>query len=160
MHYTPNLKVVKFTKFQKKFNCHVDALANLGSSSDSTIWRTIPVRYLEKPCINQLTSELAPDNSQPSDDLFSDLHVDHYSSNESVSDPPVDHYSSNDSPTNWMTLILRYIEHRELQSDKKQARKLQIQSVRKSIIGKILYRHSFSGPYLRCLDLEQALYII
>lgn len=103
----------------RKFICHVDVLVNLGSSSNSTIWRTIPVGYLEKPCINRLTSELAPNNSQPSDDPFSDLSVDHNSSNESVNDPPVDHYSSNDSPTNWMTPILRYIEHRELQTDKK-----------------------------------------
>ena len=147
-------------KVPRESNSHANALANPRSSTNSTMRRVIPVGYLKKPCINWLTSELALDDSQPSDDQVCDLLVDHCSSNNLVSDPLVDHYSSNDSPTSWMIQILMYIEHRELPFDKKQARKLHIQSARYFIIGRKHYRHSFSGSYLQCLDPQQALYII
>lgn len=136
MHYTPNLKAAKFIKFQENLTA------------------------MPMPCINRLASELAPNDSQPSNDLVSDPLVDHCSSNDSISDSLVHHYSLNDSPTSWMIQILMYMEHGEVPSDKKQARKLQIQSVRYFIIGRKHYCHSFSGSYLRCLDPEQALYVI
>lgn len=131
----------------RESNSHADALANLRSSTDSIMRRTILVGYFKKPYINWSTSELAPDDSQPSDDPVCDSPVDHCSSNNSVSNPPVGHYSSSDLSNSWMTPILRYIEHRELPSEKKQARKLHIQSARSSIISRKLYHHSFSGPY-------------
>lgn len=59
-----------------------------------------------------------------------------------------------DSDNTFMTPIICYIQHGELTTDKQQARKLKIHSARYSIIGDKLYKHSFSGPYLRCLRPE------
>ncbi|GMN60825.1 hypothetical protein TIFTF001_029923 [Ficus carica] len=39
--------------------------------------RAIPVGYLKKPCINRLTSELAPDDSQLSDNLDNRKNLEH-----------------------------------------------------------------------------------
>ena len=49
-----------------------------------------------------------------------------------------------------------YLQHGELPENKNKARNLQIRVVRYVLIGNHLYRKSFTGPYLRCLNSEDA----
>ena len=55
-----------------------------------------------------------------------------------------------------MDPIIIYLQHRELPENKNEARDLQIRAARYALIGNDLYRKSFTGPYLRCLNSEDA----
>ena len=63
--------------------------------------------------------------------------------------------SINNDPPSWMDLIVIYLLHEDL-PEKKEARNLQIRAAQCALIGNHLYRKSFTGPYLRCLNLEDA----
>ena len=49
-----------------------------------------------------------------------------------------------------------YLQHEELPENKNEARNLQIKAARYTLIGNHLYRKSFTGPYLRCLNSKDA----
>ena len=66
---------------------------------------------------------------------------------------------NNESPS-WMNHIVMYLLHRELPENKNEARNLQIRAARYALIGSHLYRKSFIGPYLRCLNSEDALMLL
>ena len=59
-----------------------------------------------------------------------------------------------------MDPIRLYIATGELPDDKNIARKVQIQSVRFSIVDEQLYKRSLGGPYLKCLTPEQGQYVL
>ncbi|XP_031266775.1 uncharacterized protein LOC116125179 [Pistacia vera] len=56
----------------------------------------------------------------------------------------------------WMTSIVRYLEHDELPADKNEARRLKARATRFTIHEGQLLRKSFSGPYLKCINPEEA----
>ena len=60
---------------------------------------------------------------------------------------------------NWMESIFKYLDGGELPNDELQAHQIKIKSAQYSMIGGQLYRKSYSGPYLRCLDPEEAKYV-
>ena len=49
-----------------------------------------------------------------------------------------------------------YLQHGELLENKNEARNLRIRAARYALIGNHLYRKSFIGPYLRCLNSDDA----
>ncbi|KAH7843987.1 hypothetical protein Vadar_023185 [Vaccinium darrowii] len=60
----------------------------------------------------------------------------------------------------WAEPIMKYIHDGEVPSDKDQARKLRVRASRCALMGDVLYRRSFTLPYLRCLvktEAEQAM---
>ncbi|XP_022007808.1 uncharacterized protein LOC110907084 [Helianthus annuus] len=63
-------------------------------------------------------------------------------------------------PQTWMTPIINYLVHDVLPTDKAEARKIQINSLQYQMQEGGLYRKTFLGPLLKCLDPEQASYII
>uniref|UniRef100_A0A251SMQ5 Putative reverse transcriptase domain-containing protein n=1 Tax=Helianthus annuus TaxID=4232 RepID=A0A251SMQ5_HELAN len=63
-------------------------------------------------------------------------------------------------PHNWMTPIINYLVHDVLPTDKSEARKIQINSLQYQMQEGGLYRKTFLGPLLKCLDPDQANYII
>ena len=60
----------------------------------------------------------------------------------------------------WMDPIRLYIVKGELPDDRSIAHKIQIRSVRFSIIDEQLYKRSLGGPYLKCLTPEQGQYVL
>ncbi|XP_022007340.1 uncharacterized protein LOC110906528 [Helianthus annuus] len=60
----------------------------------------------------------------------------------------------------WMTPLINYLVHDVLPVDKAEARKIQINSLQYQMQEGGLYRKTFLGPLLKCLDPEQASYII
>ena len=64
--------------------------------------------------------------------------------------------SINNEPPSWMDPILIYLQHGEFPENKNEANNLQIRAARYAIIGNHLYHKSFTGPYLRCLNSEDA----
>ncbi|XP_075662974.1 uncharacterized protein LOC142632463 [Castanea sativa] len=64
------------------------------------------------------------------------------------------------SEKNWTTPLISYLKDGTLPKGEEAARKLKVQSVRFVLIKDVLYKRGFSRPYLRCLGLEEAEYIM
>ena len=61
---------------------------------------------------------------------------------------------------NWMTPIISYLKDGALPEGKDEARKLRVRSARYILMNEILYKRGFSQPYLRCLALDEANYVL
>ena len=64
------------------------------------------------------------------------------------------------SESNWTTPIASYLKDGVLLDKKEAARKLKVQAVSFVLIKDVLYKRSFSRPYLRCLGNEEADYVM
>ena len=62
--------------------------------------------------------------------------------------------------TKWMCEIENYLRTRDLPEDSKHAHKVQMQAARFTLIGDCLYKRSFEGLYLICLDSTEAQYVL
>lgn len=61
-----------------------------------------------------------------------------------------------DAQPSWTTSVYEYLNNRTLREDKIEARRLRAKATRYSIIRGLLYKRSFTGPYLRCLEPAEA----
>ena len=61
---------------------------------------------------------------------------------------------------NWMTPIVSYLKEGKLLEGRDEARKLRIKSAKYILMDKVLYKRSFSQPYLKCLALDEANYVL
>ena len=59
-----------------------------------------------------------------------------------------------------MTPIISYLKDGALLEGKDEARKLRVRSARYILMNEILYKRGFSQPYLRCLALDEANYVL
>ena len=55
---------------------------------------------------------------------------------------------------------MSYLEDGLLQQDKEEARKLMVKVVKFVLMDEVLYKKSFSQPYLRCLTPDESHYIL
>ncbi|XP_035834295.1 uncharacterized protein LOC118482752 [Helianthus annuus] len=62
--------------------------------------------------------------------------------------------------TSWMTPIIMYLQSGILPENKAEARKIQYKSEHYQMADGILYRKSYLGPLLRCVDADDANYLI
>ncbi|XP_022031955.1 uncharacterized protein LOC110933020 [Helianthus annuus] len=62
--------------------------------------------------------------------------------------------------TSWMTLIIMYLQSGILPENKVEAREVQYKSKHYQMVDGILYRKSYLGPLMRCVDPEDANYLI
>ena len=60
----------------------------------------------------------------------------------------------------WAEDIIRYLRTGTLPEEPKQAHKTRIQVARFTLIGGHLYKRSFTGPYLICLNHLEAMYVL
>ena len=60
----------------------------------------------------------------------------------------------------WMDPIRAYVRDGVLPKDKRQARKLKCRAARYRLLDGVLYRQGFTLPLLRCLDDEEADYVL
>ncbi|XP_075483818.1 uncharacterized protein LOC142523976 [Primulina tabacum] len=60
----------------------------------------------------------------------------------------------------WMTPLIAYITNHELSEDKARAQKIKRQAHRFVLLNKILYRRSFQGPLLKCLNEKEVDYVL
>ncbi|XP_022024911.1 uncharacterized protein LOC110925256 [Helianthus annuus] len=60
----------------------------------------------------------------------------------------------------WMSPIILYLQHGKLLEEKAKARKIQNKAVNYEMADDILYRKSFMGPLLRCVDKTDVQYLI
>ena len=64
------------------------------------------------------------------------------------------------SEGNWMTSIISYLKDESLLEGKDEARKLRVWLARYVLLNEVLYKRGFSQPYLRCLSLDEANYVL
>ena len=60
----------------------------------------------------------------------------------------------------WMTLILSFLQDGWLPHNVEEAKKLKKRATRFTILNNALYKRGFSMPYLKCIDEEEAKYIL
>ncbi|XP_075521560.1 uncharacterized protein LOC142554767 [Primulina tabacum] len=60
----------------------------------------------------------------------------------------------------WMTPLIAYITNHELPEDKARAQKIKRQAPRFVLLNKILYRRSFQGQLLKCLNEKEVDYVL
>ena len=65
-----------------------------------------------------------------------------------------------DTERSWINPILLYIRDGILPEDRKQARKLKCRAARYTMLDGMLYHQGFTLPLLRCLDVEEADYVL
>ena len=59
-----------------------------------------------------------------------------------------------------MTPIVSFLKDRRLPEGKDEARKLRVKSARYILMDEVLYKRGFSQPFLRCLALDEANYVL
>ena len=62
--------------------------------------------------------------------------------------------------SSWMTPIMAFIQDRHLPQDTTEAKKVRKRAARFTILNDTLYKRGFSMPYLKCVDEEEAKYIL
>ena len=61
---------------------------------------------------------------------------------------------------NWMTPIVSYLKDGKLPEGKDEARKPRVRTTKYVLMDEVLYKRGFSQPYLRCLALDEANYVL
>jgi len=64
------------------------------------------------------------------------------------------------STGSWMTTIIFFLQDRHLPQDTEEARKVKRRAARFTILNDTLYKRGFSMPYSKCVDEEEAKYIL
>ena len=60
----------------------------------------------------------------------------------------------------WMTPIIAFLQDKHLPQNTEEAKKLKKRAARFTILNDTLYKKGFSMPYLKCVDKEEAQYIL
>ena len=60
----------------------------------------------------------------------------------------------------WMTPIIAFLQDKHLPQNTKEAKKFKKRAARFTILNDTLYKKGFSMPYLKCVDKEEAQYIL
>ena len=64
------------------------------------------------------------------------------------------------STNNWITPIISFLQDRRLPQDVEEAKKIKKRAARFTILNDALYKRGFSMPYLKCVDKDEAKYIL
>ena len=64
------------------------------------------------------------------------------------------------SMNSWMTLIVSFLQDRHLPQDADETRKIKKRVARFTILNDTLYKRGFSMPYLKCVNEDEAKYIL
>ncbi|KAJ0909268.1 putative nucleotidyltransferase, Ribonuclease H [Helianthus annuus] len=64
------------------------------------------------------------------------------------------------SQETWMTPIIKFLRDGILPEGEWAARKIRVKALQYELIGEELYRRSYLGPSLKCIDMEEAEYVI
>ena len=64
------------------------------------------------------------------------------------------------STSSWITPIISYLQDGNLPQDTEEAKKIRKRATRFTILNDALYKRGFSMPYLKCVDEEEARYIL
>ena len=64
------------------------------------------------------------------------------------------------STNSWITSIISFLQDGHLPQDVEEAKKIKKRAARFTILNDTLYKRSFSMPYLKCVNEDEAKYIL
>ena len=64
------------------------------------------------------------------------------------------------SASSWMTPIMSFLQDGHLPQNSEEAKRVKKRAARFTILNDALYKRGFSMPYLKCVDEEEARYIL
>ena len=64
------------------------------------------------------------------------------------------------STNSWMTPIISFLQEGHLPQDANEAKKIKKMAAKFTVLNDILYKRGFSMPYLKCVDEDEAKYIL
>ena len=68
--------------------------------------------------------------------------------------------STSEESQEWTSAIKKYLRTRSLPEESKHAHRIRVQAACFTLIEDCLYKQSFGGPYLRCLDRSKVQYVL
>ncbi|XP_074291830.1 uncharacterized protein LOC141618636 [Silene latifolia] len=132
----------KITQVPRDQNVEADALATLGATFQPTELSNIPITHVLTLAIQK---EL--ERNQPGEAT----HVTHVNRiGILVSD------ENQQVGSDWRKPYMEWLKDGKLPEDKKEAQSFRIKASRFVLIDNVLFRRSLAGPYLRCLNKEEA----
>ncbi|XP_074263691.1 uncharacterized protein LOC141586379 [Silene latifolia] len=137
----------KLKQVPRDQNVEADALATLGATFKPTELANIPIAHVLGPSI-QKVEEADKGELEDQQDGATVL-----SSTDGHSD---DQSADQADDRDWRTPYLDWLKHGKLPDDKKEVRGFKMKPYRFTLIDNVLFRKSLTGPYLRCLDKQEA----
>ncbi|XP_074298406.1 uncharacterized protein LOC141629279 [Silene latifolia] len=132
----------KLKQVPRDQNAEADALATLGATFKPTELANISIAHVLEPSI-QKAKEVDKGELEDQQDVGNGARV-LSSTNDQSTDP------------DWRTPYIDWLRHGKLPDDKKEVRGFIMKASRFMLIDNVLFRKSLAGPYLRCLDKQEA----
>ncbi|XP_074291280.1 uncharacterized protein LOC141618056 [Silene latifolia] len=144
-------KTCKLKQIPKDQNVEADALATLGVTFKPTELSSIPIVHMLEPSI-QKTGEIDRGELEDQQDEVGVQTATEAGEDSQLPDQPAIQADDWD----WRTPYLDWLRHIKVPYDKKEVRAFRVKASRFILIDDTLFRKSLAGPYLRCLDKEEA----
>ncbi|XP_024009451.1 uncharacterized protein LOC112084535 [Eutrema salsugineum] len=137
----------ELTRIPRGENTSADALAALASTSDPDLRRTIPVEFIKRPSIEEVEGVrlINPPEQEPEDDEAVPMDED--------ASPAETEYCCDKE---WLGAIRVYIADGEVPTDKWEAHKLKAQAGRYVLVYGEVFKWTFSGPLMICVEEPEA----
>ncbi|XP_074301110.1 uncharacterized protein LOC141632462 [Silene latifolia] len=140
-----------------------DALATLGATFKSTELSNIPIAHMLKPSIQKLEEADRGELEDQKDGAIVQSTINGKAAAQPDNQPdsqttaqPDDQPADQADDWDWQTPYLDWLRHSKLPDDKKEIRGFKMKASRFILIDDMLFRKSLTGPYLRCLDKQEA----
>ncbi|XP_074271309.1 uncharacterized protein LOC141595241 [Silene latifolia] len=141
----------KLKRVPRDQNVEADALATLGATFKPTELSNIPIAHILEPSIQKLEEA---DNGELEDQQDGAVVLPTTYGQTAVQ--PNDQSADQTDDWDWRTPYLDWLRYGKLPDDKKEIRGFKMKTSRFILIDNVLFRKSLAGPYLRCLDKQEA----
>ncbi|XP_074312324.1 uncharacterized protein LOC141647860 [Silene latifolia] len=133
----------KLKQVPRDQNVEADALATLGATFKPTELTNILIAHVLEPSIQKLEEADKGEQEDQQDGA-------------AVLSNTADQSAGQAEDWDWRTPYLQWLRHGKLPDDKKEVRGFKMKASRFTLIDNVLFRKSLAGPYLRCLDKQEA----
>ncbi|XP_074270823.1 uncharacterized protein LOC141594727 [Silene latifolia] len=133
--------------------------SNSGATIKPTELSSIPIAHILKPSIQKLEEVDRGELEDHQDEVAVQTTTDGKAAahpDDQLGAPPDDQLANQIDDWDWRTPYLDWMRHNKLLDDKKEIRGFKMKASRFILIDDILFRKSLAGPYLRCLDKQEA----
>ncbi|XP_074291257.1 uncharacterized protein LOC141618032 [Silene latifolia] len=156
-------KDCKLKQIPRDQNMEADALATLGETFKPTELSNISIAHMLEPSIQKLEEADRGELEDQQDKLAVQITIEGQITSQ-PNDQTADQAAgqSPDQPAtqaddwDWRTPYLDWLRHGKLPDDKKEIRGFKMKASKLILIDDILFRQPGAGPYLRCLDKQEA----
>ncbi|XP_074288040.1 uncharacterized protein LOC141613198 [Silene latifolia] len=148
-------KTCKLKQIPRDQNVEADALATLGATFKPTELSSIPIAHMMEPSI-QKVDEIDRGELEDQQDELGVQATTEVGANSQPTNRSPDQPATQADDWDWRTPYLDWLRNNKLPDDRKEIRGFKMRASRFILIDDILFRKSVAGPYLRCLDKQEA----